>query len=145
MAPDPVMTVVRVASTGIRHVVLALTTTLPFLTRLIPTAVEFGVGNIQDGVAVVEGVSAYHGQGGAASGPFAGDELVAVAGESTSKLTYDGVVNRIRTSPRPITLVFRCEICSLTSLDCFLCKSSALFGVAYDSVFESTLRRRWDA
>lgn len=62
---------------------------------------------MQDSVPLVEEVNAHYGVGGAAAGPFPGDELFAVAGELTSKLTYEGVVNRIRTSPRPITLVFR--------------------------------------
>lgn len=61
----------------------------------------------KDGVAVVEENSRYLGVGGPAAGPFPGDELVAVAGESISKLTYKGVIKTILESSRPITLVFR--------------------------------------
>lgn len=61
----------------------------------------------QDGVAIVEQVSKYNGVGGKAGGPFPGDELTEVAGVRTSHLSYDGVVERIRSSPRPVTLRFR--------------------------------------
>lgn len=52
-------------------------------------------------------MSAFKGLGGRAGGPFPGDELVEVAGMATSQLSYNGVVDRIRASPRPITLKFR--------------------------------------
>ncbi len=61
----------------------------------------------QDGVAVVEEVSTYNGGGGRKGGPFPGDELTHVAGVPTSRLSYGGVVDRIRSCPRPITLRFR--------------------------------------
>lgn len=56
---------------------------------------------------MVEEVSSYNGVGGRAAGPFPGDELTEVAGMPTSCLSYDGVVDRIRASPRPISLRFR--------------------------------------
>lgn len=56
---------------------------------------------------MVEEVNSYQGIGGRAAGPFPGDELVVVGGEPTSRMTYNGVVEKIVTSPRPITLVFR--------------------------------------
>lgn len=56
---------------------------------------------------VVEEVSPHHGLGGEAGGPFSGDELVAVEGEPTSTMDYEGVIHKIRTAPRPLTLVFR--------------------------------------
>lgn len=56
---------------------------------------------------VVEEVSESRAIGGEAAGPFAGDEIVAVAGEATSNMDYDQVVQRILVTPRPLTLVFR--------------------------------------
>ena len=63
--------------------------------------------NYQDGVAIVEEINTYNGVGGRGGGPFAGDELFAVGGEIASHLSYTAVVDRIRSSARPIALTFR--------------------------------------
>ena len=63
--------------------------------------------NHQDGVAIVEEVNSYNGIGGRGAGPIAGDELFAVGGEIASHLSYTAVVDRIRSSARPIALTFR--------------------------------------
>lgn len=63
--------------------------------------------NFQDGVAIVEEINTYNGVGGRGGGPFAGDELFAVGGEIASHLSYTAVVDRIRSSARPIALTFR--------------------------------------
>lgn len=66
-----------------------------------------GVSYYQDGVAIVEEINTYNGVGGRGAGPFAGDELFAVGGEIASRLSYTAVVDRIRSSARPIVLTFR--------------------------------------
>ena len=66
--------------------------------------------NYQDGVAIVEEIHTYNGVGGREAGPFAGDELFAVGGEVASRLSYNAVVDRIRSSTRPIVLTFR-QVC----------------------------------
>ena len=58
---------------------------------------------------MVEEVKGYHGVGGRSAGPFPGDELVAVAGELTSGLSYEDAIGRILSNPRPIALAFRSE------------------------------------
>lgn len=58
-------------------------------------------------MAFVDHVTKFLGVGGQAGGPFRGDRVVRVGGTCVLDLVYEQVVHKIKTSPRPITLVFR--------------------------------------